>query len=344
MNKYIVSAALIIFISIQIFVFTGSEQKELTVSIVGDILLDRGVGKEISRNGIKYPYEKIKDIVKDADITFGNLECPITTEGAPILKKRNLVFQADPSNTNALKDAGFDILNLANNHSMDYNAKGLMNTVQNLHSREIETVGAGKDREDAHKPVFIEKKGIIIGFMGYSAFPSEGYFYFDYKPGVSYANEDKLAQEIKQAKTGCDLLIVSFHWGKEFDHSTSEHQKFLAHLAVENGADVIIGHHPHVLQGVEVYRAKPIFYSLGNFVFDRQIPPGTDETMILNLKVSDKKIREAELLPVKILRCQPFKASGNIAAGVLNNLKSYSKRMNSNIEIMNEKGYLFLGQ
>jgi gamma-polyglutamate biosynthesis protein CapA len=315
---------------------TGS----VTVSFVGDVLLDRGVGEKIDQNGMNYPVEGISSILNKTDISFGNLECPITSRGYPILKKGNIIFRAKTAAAEGLKEAGFTIINLANNHVMDYGRDGLTDTIKYLNQVGIKTVGAGINGTDARKPVYINKSGMTIGFLGYSAFPTEGYFFFEDRPDVAQVVEKKLAKEVEQARKKCDFLIVSFHWGKEFDFYPGEEQKTIAHLSIDSGADIVIGHHPHVLQGLEMYKGKPVFYSLGNFVFDNQIPEGTDQTLIVKLDIKNKRYNGLELTPVKIDNCRPGIAENDEAKTILERFVKYSKNMNANIKISGNKGFV----
>jgi poly-gamma-glutamate synthesis protein (capsule biosynthesis protein) len=292
-------------------------QRTVTVALTGDILLDRGVRKYLDSEGVDYPYEKVRNILGGFDIVFGNLECPITEGGVPALKSWNLLFKADIENSYALRRAGYDVLNLANNHVMDYGPEGLLSTLDALEKSGIKAVGAGEDSEKARLPVYVEVKDIVVGFLGYSAFPHEGYFFFADRPDVAYADINRIGDEIRNARDNCDFLIVSFHWGREFDFYPYDHQRELAYLAADSGADVVVGHHPHVLQGIEEYNGSRIFYSLGNFVFDWQVPTGTDETVIVGLTLSGGSIREVELIPVQIKDCQPVLAQGDKAERIL---------------------------
>lgn len=318
---------------------TSPKEKNITISIVGDILLDRGVKSVIKTKGVNYPYLNVKDIFKKSDIVFGNLECPITNIISPLTKEKRFIFRADINNVKALKLAGFNLLNLANNHSMDQGREGLISTISNVRTAGIITLGAGIDRKDAHRPVFINKNGLKIGFLSFSAFPTEGYFYSESNPDVAHINEN-MKQEIKEARSKCDYLIVSYHWGKEFNSFPTKSQKDVAHIAVDSGADIVIGHHPHVLQGIERYKSKYIFYSLGNFVFDKQTPKGTDETLILNLTLSKRSKKNIEIFPAKISNCQPKILKGKDAYELLDKLKLFSKGMNSSILCLGDRGII----
>lgn len=294
----------------------------------GDILLDRRVRTFLIQNGYDYPYTNVKKLLTEADITFGNLECPITDGGAPVFKRRDLIFKGDYNNTRALKNAGYDILNLANNHIMDQGREGLLDTINALKNEGLNYLGAGRDRFNAHKPVVIEKSGIKIGFLGYSDFSGEGYIYTEDNYGICNIDDKSLKEDITKAKESCEFLVVSIHYGVEFNFYPSKTQKKYTHLAVDSGADLVIGHHPHVLQGVEEYRGKYIFYSLGNFVFDRQIPKGTEESIILNIRITRDGIRDIEIIPVKIENCQPKIADESDREYIIERIKLYSKGIN----------------
>ena len=162
MKRYIA-----VFLILAAAVSYGLYASKRTVNIVftGDILLARDVSKAIAENGYDYPYTDVKGIIKAADIAFGNLECPLTKGGTPSLKRPYLLFRADPDNAAALKNAGYDVLNLANNHTMDYGHDGLLDTMDILKKTGIEYVGAGNDKQEEYKPVVFNRKGIKIGIL-----------------------------------------------------------------------------------------------------------------------------------------------------------------------------------
>lgn len=341
MNKkleVLLTTTALVSLVIIVSVLSGNN-KTVTISLVGDILLDRGVRIKLDENGLDYPYRKLEKILRKSDITFGNLECPLTTGGSPILKDKKLIFKADPPNSGALREAGFDVLNLANNHTMDYGREGLVETLKILNDSGIRTIGAGTNRDEAHKPVYIKRNGIIIGCLGFCAFPSEGYFFLENNPDIAHANEN-MEQEIRSAKANCDILIVSCHWGREYNFYPSDVQRKLAHTAVDNGADMVWGHHPHVLQGIEKYKSGIIFYSLGNFVFDKQVPEGTDQSIIANLSTRNGKLEEIEMVPVEINNCQPYEITGSKAQELFYRLDKYSEGMNLNIVRKGSRAYI----
>ncbi|MCT4607419.1 MAG: CapA family protein [Marinisporobacter sp.] len=331
----------ILFFIVAILFIGVMEKREVELVFVGDILLDRGVRKVLNEKGYDYPYRNVEKILRKGDNTFGNLESPITQRGVAAYKRRDLIFRGDIENAKALKEAGFHILNLANNHTMDYKSIGITDTIKHLEKVNIKSLGV-IDPHKANKMIIMKRKGIRFGYLGYSVFPPEGYIYSKERMDISRVNMKKIGDTIKKAKEGCDYLILSFHWGNEYEFYPSEVQKNLAHIAIDQGADLVIGHHPHVLQGVEKYKDKLIFYSLGNFVFDRQRNKGTDETIIVNIKIENNQCKEVTLTPIRIKECQPHIAKGKDGEYILERLKMYSQGLIDEIEIRNGLGYITL--
>lgn len=299
MKKIILAMLFLLCLFIQ-----SSPQRDITLCFTGDIMLGRDVGLNIDRYGMEYPYEMVRDILKDADITFGNLECPLTSRDTPG-KTHGILFSADIDNAAALKSAGYDILNLSNNHMMDYGNAGLDDTKAALCDNDLEYTGL------CSTPTILERHGVRIGFIGYSEFA----------PNI---DEDAVRVDIQKAGSCCDFLVVSFHFGSEYNPYPTENQKRLARLAVDCGAGLVVGHHPHVLQGIEKYKGKYIFYSLGNFIFDRQIMDGTDESVILKVKTDGNKVKDIEIIPVVIRRCRPETEQGEEKDELLEKLDKLS--------------------
>jgi poly-gamma-glutamate synthesis protein (capsule biosynthesis protein) len=217
---------------------------------------------------------------------------------------------------------------LANNHTMDYLSEGLADTIKALDSAGLRYAGAGQSKEDI-RPSFIEKNGVRIGILSYSSLPPEGFMYDDGCATIAYARAgflDNMRRDVSQAAAQCDFLLAYFHWGTEFRHDAGDLQIEIAHAAVDSGASAVIGAHPHVLQGRETYKGAPIYYSVGNFVFDRQIPEGTDEAVIVQLTVGKRGIVAVDELPVVIAGCRPRLADGEKSAEIKADLDRYSRR------------------
>lgn len=317
-------AVLFIFAAASVAVFAVTSRQNAVISIAGDIMLDRDVKRAIVKKGAAYPFEGVSQLFSTDDITIANLECALTKGGVAATKE--FVFRADPDIAAEMKSAGFDALALANNHAMDYLGAGLSDTIKALEDSGISYAGARGIGEEL-KPCFIEKHGVRIGFLSYCALSPEDCG--GDSGAIAFVREDKLDEmksEIKNAAKQCDFLIAYFHWGLEYRNDILDSQIEIAHAAVDSGASLVVGTHPHVLQGKEIYKGTPIYYSIGNFVFDRQIPYGTDEAVILRLTVGKNGIISTEELPVIIEDCQPKLAEGERCEQIKADLERYSQR------------------
>ncbi|MBI3552991.1 MAG: CapA family protein [Elusimicrobia bacterium] len=301
---------------------------QVVLSAVGDIRLDGPVGQIIARDGMRAPSAAIKDLLA-ADIVFGNLETSVTARGTKTPKTWN--FRTPAKNLKAVEEAGFTLLNIANNHVWDYGEVGFRDTLAALRKTDFLYIGGGKDLAEAQKLRVIEKGGIRIGFLGFtSTFPKEAWAKKG-KPGVNYSDFDKFPAVIAAAKRDCDLLVVSFHGGTELAEEPNDIQKDFAHLAVTSGADLVLGHHPHVLQALEVYKDKPILYSLGNFLFVSPAPE-TRTTVIAKVKITTSGVSGIDFLPVDTNWGRPAPASPEGAKAAfdalnrLNSLTQYPER------------------
>lgn len=250
------------------------------------------------QNDINYPFLKIRDYLKSADLVFGNLETPITP--GPEIPDFEMIFRSNPGTEQALKQAGFSILSLANNHTQNFGEKGLKDTLSYLGNAGIKYVGAGENEQEAYQPVYIEKKGIRFALLAYNdtdVVPAS-YEAIGNHAGTAFMRIDKMTEAVKEAKQKADFVIVSIHAGTEYVNKPNASQVNFAHAAVEAGADLVIGHHPHVVQTLEKHKGKYIFYSLGNFVFDQPQSQETKEGLAIKIYFTKDKINKISLLPV----------------------------------------------
>lgn len=277
-----------------------SEKSETTLIFVGDIMLGRAVERKILKNDsdFNFPFLKIKDYLTRADLVFGNLEGPISSGG----KNQGSIysFRFRPEVAGALKDTGFKVMSIANNHIWDWGGEAISDTLSNLAEAGIEAVGAGRNYEEANRPYFLKVKNLRVGFLAYTNLYPKGMAAGPDSPGVSDFDLEKIRERIREAKNQVDLVAVSLHWGEEYETSASDWQKKIAHELIDAGADVVVGHHPHVPQEVEPYKGGWIFYSLGNFVFDQNFSEETMGGMFVELKVTDKKITDVKPVKFKI--------------------------------------------
>jgi poly-gamma-glutamate synthesis protein (capsule biosynthesis protein) len=271
---------------------------QIQMAFVGDILLASGVETIMKQNGYDYPYKDVKDFLQKPDLSIGNLESSVTDRGTLLKKEYN--YRSPPLALPALAEAGLDIVNLANNHVMDYGTEGLLDTLVHLEKAGIQHIGAGHDAAEAFKPVIVEKKGMKIAFLGFShVVPNTSWKAGVKHPGVADAYDYKApVLAIEKARAQADLVVVITHWGVERTDTPVAYQTELAHRFIDAGADLIIGGHPHVLQGIEAYKGKWIAYSLGNFIFTTNHVKETLETFILNASCSKDRKCTLHAIPV----------------------------------------------
>lgn len=269
---------------------------------VGDIMLTREVGNLINKSGDwRYPFLKIASTTAAADITFGNLETSVSDRGRKIGSMFS--FRSDPRTVAGLNHAGFNILSLANNHIWDYADEAFMDTQMHLENAGIAYAGAGADYEAAHRPVIIERNGTKFAFLAYTNLLPQPFLRTTSKPAsAGYADWNRVLKDIRAAKEAADVIIVSYHWGNEYDKTANPLEKKVAHDTIDAGAALVIGHHPHVQQEIEKYKNGWIVYSLGNFVFDQYFSEDVKTSRIFEVDFDGTEIIGAKEIPVYIPR------------------------------------------
>jgi D-alanyl-D-alanine carboxypeptidase len=278
----------------------------VTLSFAGDIMLDRGVKNSVIKNfGNDYGalFENL-EILKKADISFANLEGTASDQG---VDGKNLYsFHMDPTVIPALAGAGFDIVSVANNHVGDWGRTSYTDTLSRLKENEIAYTGGGLSEAEAEQPVIIEKYGVKIGFLAFSDVgpnwmkATNGGPDLPAQSGLLLASNPHFDEIIKNASEKVDHLVVSFHWGDEYKLIHNARQEFLAHKAVDAGAKLVIGHHPHVEQDTEIYNNGYIAYSLGNFIFDQAFSTNTMQGLNLQIKLGRDGTMTAQKNTVKL--------------------------------------------
>ena len=329
----IIVLTLIVFFGCQSWVSCEISLEHFTLIAVGDIMLNRGVGNRIAKFGPKFPFEPTVDLLRGCDIAFANLESQISTLGKP-MKRKEIHFRAEPNSVLGLMYAGIDVVSLANNHALDYGDAALFETMDILAKNGIAYVGTGMNFSAAHRAANFVSNDIKISFLAYSA-----NFYLTVeatqeKVGVAVIREKELAADIKQAKKWADIVVVSFHWGWEYSDHPTDDDRTMAHLAIDSGADLVIGHHAHVIQGVEAYKGGLICYNLGNFIFDQR-GTRTRRGLILRCDYSKSGLAKAELLPIYIhpKDFRPEPAAGRIGASILWEVKKLSRNLNTEVQL-----------
>ena len=271
---------------------------EIVLNAVGDIMLAGSGTPVYARLGYDYPFAATRKHLQRGDLVIGNLEAPITNRGEEFHEKQ-FRFQADPAAATALREAGFSVLTLANNHMLDYGAAGLQDTINFLDRCGILHTGAGKDLRAARQAAAITVKGKRLAFLSYSlTFPKE-FYATGSRPGTAPGYPSFFTDDIAKARQTADYVIVSFHWGTERAEHPHSRQVAAAHQAIDAGADVVLGHHPHVLQGIERYKGGVIMYSLGNFAFG-SLSPSSQHSVIARITLGEG-IRDVEFIPLNVL-------------------------------------------
>ena len=269
----------------------------------GDVMLSRGVRRQILEAGdLALPFRKMAPMLAAADIAFLNLESPFSDRGS--YREGGLVFHAPPDTIAGLKLAGIAIASTANNHARDCASHGVEFTVAWLRAHGIEPVGSGESADAAHKGIVLPRHGVRFGFLGYTYDQSNGNWK-DIDPRIALADPKILCRDVKEMRKRADVVIVSMHHGIEYTLKPTAAQVAFAHAAIDAGATLVIGHHPHVVQPSESYRDGLIFYSLGNFIFDQYQRVETQHGEVVQISFVGRNILATHVMPVKITPTGP---------------------------------------
>ncbi len=301
-------------------------------------MLGRTIGEGIARYGPAWPLADVAGVLSAADIAFVNLESPLTDRGNPADK--DFIFRGPPAGASGLARSGVDIVSLANNHLLDYGLEGLSDTMAALAAAGVPAAGAGNNDGEARSPVIVERNGLRIAFLAYVNTPSDGLSGFDVsmtqatadRPGVAWLSPEAITADVAAARQTADIVVVSMHTGNEYQEALSDLQESAAHAAIDAGAALVLGSHPHVLQGLERYGDGLIIYSLGNFVFDFDnvdyAHPGLPSALsaVLRVTMTRAGVTDCELVPVAIAEedGRPHIANAAEADAVLERMRRLS--------------------
>lgn len=256
----------------------------LSIMLTGDIMLGRSVNRESREHGdFTWPFRYVHEELSASDITVSNLENAVVSD-CPLMEG-GFTFCAPVEAVEGLTFAGIDVVSLANNHSTNFGIEGLKETQVALANAHIGVIGVGE-------PVTIEKKGTKVTFLGYNDIGN--------LQAVAKAEIEAITADIRRIRDESDLVIIFVHWGEEYKRTPNTRQVSIAHAAIDAGADAVIGHHPHWVQTKEMYNGKPIYYSLGNFIFDQEWSRETKEGLAIRMNYVDKELIGIDELPVLI--------------------------------------------
>ncbi len=289
----------------------------VTLMFSGDVTLADAFADTVGKN-----YDQTfaaMDEYRKADLSMVNLENPLTRATIPLPGKQ-FNFKADPDSAQILEKGGVDLVTLANNHTMDYKEPGLVETMETLDKAGILHMGAGRDEKEARRPEIIDVKGQRVAYLAY--YGDDFHAASDKGAGTNYADEARISADIKSIRDQVDWIVINFHWGEELATHPADWQIDLAHFTIDQGADLVVGHHPHVLQGAEIYKGRPIAYSLGNFIFGGNSRKDYD-TAVMKVALKDKQMK-VEFLPVEVRDFQPKVVTGDRASEILRQIDDLS--------------------
>lgn len=324
-NGIIIFLILILLISTFAHSEGQEERTSVTISLAGDVLLADSVGRQMDIHGVDYPWESVKDIFLGSDLSLINLECTVGTIGEP--QDKEYTYRAKPETLKGLVNAGIDGVSLGNNHSLDYGRECFVQTLDHLEEHKIKYTGGGRNIKALMEPAIWEINNIKIGFIGFSRVtPSVDWYATENRAGIvnGYdSNAKNMLEIVEKAKEKVDFLIVSLHWGVQLADYPREIDVNIAKKLIDSGADCIMGHHPHVLQGIEFYNNKPIVYSLGNFAFATR-KGRTSQTMVFNMEINKEGIMNTSIVPADIIGSRPIISEGEEREEIINLINTLS--------------------
>ena len=319
--------------------------RRLRIIAVGDIMLGGSAAPEMAKFGYDHPFADVRSVLRNADVVFANLEGPLTDAGHPESDKR-YIFRSPPSKVGpALAAAGFNVVSLANNHTMDYGIEGLQHTLSALTAVGIKHAGAGMDLEQAREPALISVGDQTVAVLAYSLTFPESFWARAGSAGTAFGHEHHVRADVQAARERADIVMVSFHWGREGTTELRDYQPRLGRAAIDAGATVVLGHHPHILQGIERYKHGIIFYSLGNFAFG-SYSRIAQRSIIAELDIEDARLTRVRLVPLNVNNVevvfQPRRLASADAESLVTELRELSAPLQTQIVLDNDLGEVVL--
>jgi poly-gamma-glutamate capsule biosynthesis protein CapA/YwtB (metallophosphatase superfamily) len=311
----------------------------VTLALTGDVMLGRGVNETLRAVRPAEPWGDVLPLLLSADLRLINLECAITVQRRPWSRTPKVFhFRADPLAVEVLKAARVNACSLANNHTLDFEEKGLLDTLEHLEAAGIRYAGAGRNLEEAARPVLLEGGLAVVAFTDneppFAAGPG--------RPGTNYlpvSTEPEVLRRVEEAigaarDAGARTVVFSNHWGPNMVRRPPEAFRLFARAVVDRGADVYYGHSAHVFQGVEVYSGRPILYDTGDFIDDYAVDPDlrNDRSFLFRLSTEDGELRRLELFPVVLPYARVELAAGEEREVILGIMQDLSAEMGTTFE------------
>ncbi|PKL40572.1 MAG: capsular biosynthesis protein [Spirochaetae bacterium HGW-Spirochaetae-1] len=323
---------------------TFLSKKSFSLLLTGDILLANGANDAMKKQGTDYPFHQIASFMEEYDLVFANLETPITTNHDPAGNKP-YVFRLNPLFAASLTDIKLDIVSIANNHIMDHGTEGMLDTILCLSDMGIKYTGAGRNLDEARRPAIFHFGSMDLCILAYCERPPEDFYAGPEKPGTAPLVLEQVKEDIKQYKDGNTIVLVSLHWGIELTNYPRAYQRNLAWKIIDAGADGIIGHHPHWPQGIEMYKKKPVIYSLGNFVngfYNKE--ENEKDNIFVSLRYDRERLVKIEVIPVagknQTIHFQPRILEGPEAVTHLKAIQIQSRGLGTRVYIYRDRGFI----
>ncbi|MHB8894216.1 MAG: CapA family protein [Candidatus Geothermincolia bacterium] len=318
---------------------TSSASGLVTISAGGDVNFGDGVTPSLEDGGNDYPFAGVSEAFAATDLSMVNLECCISSTGTPVPGKE-YTFRGPADSAGALREGNIKIVSLANNHAKDYGSAAFLETLAHLKENQIAWCGGGQNSTEAYTPAVLDAHGKKVAFVAFTGVVPDGWTATATSPGCATTWDAKrMAGAIKTARANADYVVASFHWGIELATSPNSEQRNLAHMAVDNGADLVLGHHPHVVQGFELYKNRLIAYSLGNFVFAPPRAESARSVMVMAL-LGPGGLVQAKIVPAAISGCRPNILNGAPADAWAGTMAGYSKALGTAMAVTGGRGYI----
>ena len=318
--------------------------RTLKILVAGDVMFNWGLRETRQKRGDFAPVEGLIPLFLEADLRMVNLETPIANSQEEMDESKSYVFNANPEDISLLKKINIDLVFLGNNHSMDYGKKGLEDTIENLKKENILFAGMGKNIKEAFRPNEISIRNKSLNLISVSNIGEARLFATDTKPGVAPFQLNRLKKIIEEKENKDKIQMLSVHWGVEYSPEPTKEQIKQAHELINFGFNVVIGHHPHIPQGVEKYKNGIILYSLGNFLFGSR-NQYLNHNIAVMLHFDNKELLFCEIIPIfgkfqdseHLVRPLPYQE----AEDFLHEYSILSQNLNTKIEVKNGRGYIY---
>ncbi len=322
--------------------FYSGTYGQVEITAAGDIMLGSWIVDKVHREGADAPFDGTRLWTSSADIAVANLEAPFADSGRLYVEKQ-YTFKVPTFMVEGIVNAGIDVLTLANNHIMDYGCDGLMQTIRTLEGAGLRFCGAGRNFEEACAPVIMEVNGLRLAFLGLTTTYPEEFWATPTRCGTCRPSEEQEEAIIRAAKQESDLVIINIHWGTEKKNTPNPDQIARARRYIDYGADVVLGHHPHVLQGFELYRGRLIAFSLGNYVFG-SLSENAHTAALLRLTLDRTGLVKGLIVPIHVYNAvvnfQPQVLRGEAGRRVIAELQQLSRPLNGGRLIISDDGVI----